>query len=600
MARDGRPMFACASTILGVLVSWPGHVSAGAAPPNDPAPRPSDIGGSCLVPAGVAPPGDNLSATVATTLAVQTALQQGREYLLRNNPKAAVEVLEGQLARINGNQSYLMLLRDAYRAYIRELRLAKQETLVQAYQQRLKILDPSAAADFTSAVGGAPAAPAAAARAVPSPAAAPPIKQAPVPSALAGKPAPLPAPAAPVVQAPVSKPATFRSKSEDVDPFNPKCPDKQTPARALLTRADEEFGQRKYREAGLLYAQAHQLETPLQAATRERWAYCKLHRVVEQLNQPPSVALSYPQLAAEARFALELAPRLDYGKQLLAEIEKRQLLVSSADVQPNGEASPEIIVQHGERTADGWWVADTVNFRVYHQQPRELAEQAAHSAERTRAEMLHRWFGMRGANWEPRCEIYLHATKEDYSRATNVHVSSQGHSTFRIENHRVLSRRIDLHCDDPDILSAALPHETTHAVLIGNFGAWTLPRWADEGIAVLSEPRAKVKKEHFDDLARHRHNGKLFPLSQLMRQNDYPEAHLIRVFFGQSVSLVDFLVKEKGPRVFTQFVRDGLRDGYEPALQRHYGYRSIADMEQRWIQFAFGAKESAEINRARP
>jgi hypothetical protein len=44
---------------------------------------------------------------------------------------------------------------------------------------------------------------------------------------------------------------------------------------------------------------------------------------------------------------------------------------------------------------------------------------------------------------------------------------------------------------------------------------------------------------------------------------------------------VDFLSRQKGPQVFSQFVRDGLREGYEPALRRHYDLRGFADLEAR-------------------
>ena len=64
-------------------------------------------------------------------------------------------------------------------------------------------------------------------------------------------------------------------------------------------------------------------------------------------------------------------------------------------------------------------------------------------------------------------------------------------------------------------------------------------------------------------------------------------------FYAESVSLVEFLVKEKGPLVFTQFVREGRKIGYEPALQKHYGYRDFADFEQRWTQFAFALPASS-------
>src|SRR4051812_3315859 len=76
---------------------------------------------------------DKVDQHLATTLAVQTALQQGREQLLRGDYHDAVATLENQLPYINGNQVYLKALQEAYRAYIKELRLAKNETEAQRY-----------------------------------------------------------------------------------------------------------------------------------------------------------------------------------------------------------------------------------------------------------------------------------------------------------------------------------------------------------------------------------------------------------------------------------------------------------------------------------
>ena len=74
---------------------------------------------------------------------------------------------------------------------------------------------------------------------------------------------------------------------------------------------------------------------------------------------------------------------------------------------------------------------------------------------------------------------------------------------------RIVSRRIDLHCDDPNAFVGVLPHETTHAVLAGRFGPGRLPHWADEGMAVLSEPRDRIDL-HLHNLPQHRSSGELF------------------------------------------------------------------------------------------
>src|SRR5207302_3785575 len=121
-----------------------------------------------------------------------------------------------------------------------------------------------------------------------------------------------------------------------------------------------------------------------------------------------------------------------------------------------------VAVQHLGRGAQGWEVAETSHFRILHQQPRELVERVAQVAERTRLAMSQKWLGHNGEAWTPKCDLYLHATAQDYSRATGVATGSPGHS--RIESDggagRVVGRRMDMHCDNPNMLEAVLPPET--------------------------------------------------------------------------------------------------------------------------------------------
>src|SRR5437588_652480 len=62
----------------------------------------------------------------------------------------------GGPARFNGSREYLATLRDAYRAYIRELRLANKEAEAAEYLKRLRILDPGALLDGSVARGANP------------------------------------------------------------------------------------------------------------------------------------------------------------------------------------------------------------------------------------------------------------------------------------------------------------------------------------------------------------------------------------------------------------------------------------------------------------
>jgi hypothetical protein len=555
MAKDGLLIFVCATAAL-----LTGALSGLAAPPDD--------------------------STLANTLAVQAAMQQARDHLLHNRPKDAVSVLHHELGHINGNPIYLALLRDAYQAAIKELQLAHQESEVQRYIKWLAILEPATARERQSNQESGVRNPGSGAKNQQNASSLTPDSRLLTPGQVNPSPSPKPS----VVRASIGE-----------DPFNDGRPTPDKTARDLLQRAEQQFNQQKFVEAGRLYNQANQTDSRSTDTSRERWAYCKLFRVVETLNQSnPKSEIRNPKmensdfgreladLEKEVSEALVLAPRLEYGRHLLNEIRSRRRRAETSVVE----------YQDQGRNAQGWFVGETTNFRIYHVQSPELARKAAEVAEQTRTQMYYKWFGRLAPNWSPKCEIYLYPTGQDYSRATGVPTSSPGHSSFNLDGGRVMGRQIDLPCEDSaNMLAAVLPHETTHVVLAGNFGDHVVPRWVDEGIAVLTEPHEKVLR-HLVKLPGFYRNRQLLEIRQLVHMDDYPDPRFVDAFYAESVSLVEFLSKQKGPEAFTQFVRDGLQSGYEPALQRYYGYQSFAELQQHWLQYAFGDRLSAgTVNR---
>jgi hypothetical protein len=131
-----------------------------------------------------------------------------------------------------------------------------------------------------------------------------------------------------------------------------------------------------------------------------------------------------------------------------------------------------------------------------------------------------------------------------------------------------------------------------HIVLADQFGNVPVPSWANEGIAVLTEPPAKVAR-HLGNLTRHRDEGMLFSMEALVDRQDYPDPRALGPFYAQSVSLVQFLVQEKGPQALVPFLRCAQRQGAGPALRRHYGM-TFEELEQRWRQHAFPTTMVAE------
>jgi hypothetical protein len=521
-------------------------------------------------PRACATQNDDGDKIVTARLAVQTALLKGKEHLLRGEFGPAVDVLESQLPHIDGDRVYLNLLKDAYRGYIKELRLSKHDNEAKRYLSRLSILDRGAVLD--SALAGAPA------------------KESPVGGSPASVLRSLLTPPK-LVTAPAVKPTpTVRLKSDEEPPQPVRVPDSsEKQLKSVLAKAEQEFADRHYRAARQLYEDAYKLDRSVAQTCAERWAYCKLYYVVEELKRPtPEPGTDLDQ---ELRLALTLAPRLADAKEvkdLVAALEKRRAGTTATNVAQQNDAG----IRHLGRNAEGWNVSESANFRIFHQS-QDVAEQTVRVAERTRVSMEQKWFGGGSDPWTPKCDIYLHPTADAYARATGQY-NSPGHSSLRLENCRLVVRRIDLHCDEASMLTAVLPHETTHVVLAGQFGGQLLPRWADEGMAVLTEPPEKIER-HLANLTRCRQEGQtLFPLQDLMQLDNYPQnPHYISAFYAQSVSLVDYLTNLRGPQTFTMFMHEGMRYGYEKALQRTYNIRNFSELQQRWSAQAFRDRTGA-------
>ena len=149
-----------------------------------------------------------------------------------------------------------------------------------------------------------------------------------------------------------------------------------------------------------------------------------------------------------------------------------------------------------------------------------------------------------------------------------------------VNGNRIVSRRVNLRADHPQLLAAILPHEVTHVVLADLFTQQQIPRWADEGMAVLAEPLAE-QVNRASELTEPLREGRVFKLSELMAI-DYPSADAWNLYYAQSVSLTQFLVQQGSPEQFVGFVRSAQRKGVEIALRESYHIEGFAELENRW------------------
>jgi hypothetical protein len=155
---------------------------------------------------------------------------------------------------------------------------------------------------------------------------------------------------------------------------------------------------------------------------------------------------------------------------------------------------------------------------------------------------------------------------------------------MNFDHGRVVFCQIDVRADADDWSNAALPHELTHVVLGERFGGHALPRWADEGIAMLSESSEK-HRERLTHLRGTMARRQLLSVDELVRMDRLPNAAQRDAFYGQSVALTSWLIQRSTPARFADFIEDSQNLGMSEALKRHYRIEGVAGLQREWDQW---------------
>jgi hypothetical protein len=365
---------------------------------------------------------------------------------------------------------------------------------------------------------------------------------------------------------------TLLAVAEKGNPFRGEA----APAPIPEAEGDVEFKKGDYRKAASWYAGIDAVDSRiLSAEQKNAWAFCRVKLAAESLT-----ASSDSQTAAaaekEVSDALQLAGKSEdvqkLGQIVLALARQRRAVAVRAPIEnpPGSKTQSEAI--------------ETASFVVKFQGDRNLAEKVAEVAEARRSAIFERWSGPAGGAWSPRCEIVLHPTAESYA-ASGKAAAGVGHATVRLVEGKAAERRIDIRSDDDGLLNNTLPRELTHVVLADLFPFTPPPKWAEEGMAVLAGSADEIDRYRrtFMKCAR---DGKLFTLAALLEMKEYPAAEKITGFYCGSVSLVDYLVKLKGEKHFTTFLRDCQRYGSTSALKRQYDIASPKVLQDAWLKVA--------------
>ena len=237
--------------------------------------------------------------------------------------------------------------------------------------------------------------------------------------------------------------------------------------------------------------------------------------------------------------------------------------------------------------AGGWNVIESANFRFCSRGKLSLSDKTIQATESLRERLSAKWSGKPSAApaWRPKCDIILHGTAAAYRSAVPGGGQTLGSSVIDVANDAVVTRRIDIRADQPGWFDGVLAHELTHLVLADLFPGGRVPAWADEGMAMLADPAGK-QDAHLRDLWLAQSQRGTFRLVELLAMQDYPSPDRQAAFYGQSVSIVQYLVERGTPAQFVQFVRTGAERGYEQALRDTYRFNGVAELERHWGQYS--------------
>jgi hypothetical protein len=237
---------------------------------------------------------------------------------------------------------------------------------------------------------------------------------------------------------------------------------------------------------------------------------------------------------------------------------------------------------HAHRNAKPQWhITETTNFRVMNYGLGPVNPAIGEDCERLRCQLATQWFAEVPPSWRPKCDLVLHSSDASYDRE----VGSAGRSTIASalvdrRQKQVVVRRIDVRATRSNWQKAALAHELTHVVLAERFKQDILPRWLDEGIAILADTDEK-RNLHIAGAKKDVSRGVHFSLAELLLLDGYPPAQRWGAFYDQSASLVEFLVAEQGHQRLLDFADLAQQLGYDKAFQRIYAMSAV-ELERRW------------------
>lgn len=231
-----------------------------------------------------------------------------------------------------------------------------------------------------------------------------------------------------------------------------------------------------------------------------------------------------------------------------------------------------------------WNIEKSTHFIVYYKHAQktfvdELIMQAENYYNRIADDLGFRRFNF--WLWENRAKIYIYDDREDFHTSTGFVSWSAGLAITK-------AKTIHTYPYAKGFFETILPHELGHIIFreFVGFDNLLVPIWLDEGVASsLEEGRAalsgKIIKPAIAD-------GTFIPIKNLAKFNPQltQENKKINLFYAESISIVNYLIKEFGKDnfiIFCQRIRDG--KNLVESIRLTYDFNNLDELNISWKKF---------------
>ncbi len=233
---------------------------------------------------------------------------------------------------------------------------------------------------------------------------------------------------------------------------------------------------------------------------------------------------------------------------------------------------------------DKWQTKKSTHFIVYYKNaPDDFTDHLIESAEEYYDKIADD-LGFRRYNfwlWENRAEIYIYDNAREYQDATGQPGWSAGCAVAK-------KKIIKTFPYAQGFFDTVLPHEMGHIIFreFVGFDNHAVPIWLDEGVACYQGSlRRSLANKLLKETMRHKSFMNLEQLANF-KPSSINETEAVNLFYAESLSIVDYLIKKFGSDNFVLFCQN-LRDkrDFESAMRSSYPFNTMKEFEQGWQKY---------------